>query len=182
MKRFLIITGIIFLIIVGVLAYIRLYYTKSFSPEATAEYNQNGTVLKVSYNRPYKKGRQIFGDLVPFDTVWRTGANEATVFETNKNLKVKGQSLKAGKYSLWTIPGQQTWKVMFNSETGQWGVNFNGVANRSADNDIVTVEVPVLTHDKEFEQFTIAIESVGEDIELILLWDKTVVVVPITTE
>ncbi len=182
MKRFLIVGGVVLLIILGVLAFIRLYYTKSFSPEGVAEYNQNGVALKISYNRPYKKGRVIFGELVPFDTVWRTGANEATTFETNKNLLVKGQPLKNGKYSLWTIPGEVNWKVIFNSETGQWGVNFNGVANRDPNKDIVTVEVPALVHDKEFEQFTIALERVGEDIELILLWDKTVVVVPITLQ
>ncbi|HCM74858.1 MAG TPA: hypothetical protein DIS90_00655 [Cytophagales bacterium] len=180
MKKFLIVTGIGFLILMGVLAYIRFYYTKTFSPEATVEYNQNGTQLSVAYNRPYKKGRVIFGELVPYDVVWRTGANEATVFGTNKNLIIKGQSLKAGKYSLWTVPGEQSWKVIFNTESGQWGVDFNGSANRDPKNDVLTVEVPALTHDKEFEQFTISIEQVGEDFELILMWDKTVVVVPIS--
>ncbi len=180
MKKFLIVTGIFFLIVIGILTFIRFYYTKSFSPEATAEYNQNGVNLKVSYNRPYKKGRVIFGGLVPYGVVWRTGANEATVFKTNKDLNIKGQLVKAGSYSLWTIPGEQSWKVILNSETGQWGVDFNGEANRDPTNDVLTVDVPALTHDKEFEQFTISIEEVGEDFELILLWDKTVVVVPIS--
>jgi hypothetical protein len=182
MKRFLIIAGILLLIIIGVLAYIRLYYTKSFSPEATAEYNQNGVAIKVSYNRPYKKGRVIFGELVPYGDVWRTGANEASTFETNKDLMIKGQLLKSGTYSLWTIPGEQNWKVILNSETGQWGVDFNGVANRNPSKDALTVDVPALIHDKEFEQFTIAVEKVGEDLELILLWDRTVIVVPITVK
>jgi hypothetical protein len=182
MKRFLIVTGTLFLIILGVLAYIRFYYTKTFSPEATAEYNQNGIHLSVFYNRPSKKGRVIFGELVPYETVWRTGANEATVFRTDTDLVIKGQPLKAGTYSLWTIPGEQTWKVIFNSESGQWGVNFNGEANKDPKNDVLTVEVPALTHDKEFEQFTISVEQVGEDLELILMWDKTVVVVPISLQ
>lgn len=182
MKKFLIVTGIFFLIILGILAYIRLYYTKSFSPQALVEYNQGGIQLSVSYNRPFKKGREIFGALVPYNAVWRTGANEATVFETNKNLLVKNQSLPSGKYSIWTIPNELSWKVIFNKETGQWGVNFNGEANRDPKNDVITVEVPALTHDKEFEQFTVSIEQVGEDFELILLWDKTVVVVPIMLE
>lgn len=180
MKKFLIVTGILFLIILSVLGYIRFYYTKTFSPEATAEYSQKGTNLSVFYNRPSKKGRVIFGELVPYDAIWRTGANEATVFRADKDLEIKGQQLKAGTYSLWTIPGEQNWKVIFNSENGQWGVNFNGEANKDPNNDVLTVEVPALTHDKEFEQFTISIEQVGEDLELILLWDKTVVVVPIS--
>lgn len=180
MKKFLIISGVVFLIIFGVLAYIRFYYTKSFSPEAETEYEKNGLRIHVFYNRPYKKERDIFGGLVPYDKVWRTGANEATVIEINKDLLVKGQSLKAGEYSLWTIPGEQNWKVIFNEEVGQWGVNFNGEANRKPENDIISVEVPALIHDKEFEQFTISIEQVGEDVELIFLWDKTVVVVPMS--
>lgn len=184
MKKFLIITGVFFLIIIGVLAYVRFYYTKSFSPEANAEYNQNGVKIHVFYNRPSKKGRLIFGSendnaLVPYNKVWRTGANEATIFETSKDLVVKGETLKAGTYSLWTVPGEQNWKVIFNSESGQWGVDFNGEANRDPAKDVLTVEVPSLTQDKEFEQFTISFEQVGEDLEFILLWDKTVVVVPL---
>lgn len=182
MKKFLIVTGILLLIIIGILTYIRVFYTKSFSPEANVEYNQNGVRIHVFYNRPYKKGREIFGGLVPYGVVWRTGANEATVFETSKDLNIKGNTLKAGKYTLWTIPGEQNWTVLFNSEVGQWGVDFNGEANRNPANDVLKIEVPALTHDKEFEQFTISIEQVGEDIELILLWDKTVVVVPISVE
>ena len=115
---------------------------------------------------------------MPYNRVWRTGANEASVFDTNRNLLVKGQRLSAGTYSLWTVPGEQNWRVIFNTESGQWGVDFNGEANRNPANDVVTVEVPALMQDKEFEQFTISIEQVGEDMELILLWDKTVVVVP----
>jgi Protein of unknown function (DUF2911) len=182
MKKFLIVSGVILLVIIAVLTYIRFYYTKSFSPEGTAEYSNNGSVIKVFYNRPYKKGRVIFGEnaLVPYGKVWRTGANEATVFETNRDLVIKGQPLKAGSYSFWTIPNAQTWNVIFNSESGQWGVDFNGEANRKQANDVINIEVPALIHDKEFEQFTISIEQVGEDLELILLWDKTVVVVPIS--
>ncbi len=184
MKKFLIVTGIFFLIIIAVLAFIRFYYTKSFSPEANTEYNQDGVQLLVFYSRPFKKDRLIFGDevneaLVPYNKVWRTGANEATVFETNKDILIKGQKLKEGSYSLWAVPGEQNWKIIFNSESGQWGVDFNGESNRNPANDVVTVEVPAHTQDKEFEQFTISIERFGEDIELILLWDKTVVVVPI---
>ncbi len=182
MKRFLIVTGVLILIILGIYAYNRLYYTKTFSPEASVEYNQNGTHLSVFYNRPYKRGRVIFGGLVPYNAVWRTGANEATVFKTNKNLVIKGQQLKAGTYSLWTIPGEQVWKVIFNNESGQWGIDFNGEANRDPAKDALIIEAPSLTHNKEFEQFTISIERVGEDVELILLWDKTIVVVPISVD
>ncbi len=118
--------------------------------------------------------------LVPYGKVWRTGANEATVFETNRDLKIKDMTLKAGTYSFWTIPGEQNWTIIFNSEYGQWGVDFNGVANRDPKNDVLTVEVPVKTQDKEFEQFTILVEKMSEEMEIILLWDKTVVPIPIS--
>ncbi len=183
MKKLLFITGGVLLIIVVVLAYYRFFYAKSFSPESDVNFEANGLKIHINYNRPYKKGRLIFGEqkdgaLVPFGKIWRTGANEATVLETNQDLKIKGQTLKAGTYSFWTIPGDQSWTVIFNSEYGQWGIDYNGVANRDPKNDVLTVQVPAVLQDKEFEQFTISIERMGEEMEIILLWDKTLVAIP----
>jgi hypothetical protein len=178
MKRFLLILGIILVIILGALTYLRVFYTKKFSPEDQAIFEKGDLKITVVYNRPFKKGRVIFGELVPFDKVWRTGANEATTFETNKDLVFGDMELKAGKYSLWTIPGQQTWKVIFNSETGQWGVDFNAEANHDATKDVLTLSATPVLIDKEFEQFTIAMENVNDEQELTLIWDKTLVAVP----
>jgi hypothetical protein len=190
MKKLLLITGVVLLIIVAVLSYYRFFYAKSFSPESDVNVEANGLKIHINYNRPYKKGRLIFGDqkdgaLVPFGKVWRTGANEATVFETNLDLKIKGQTLRAGTYSFWTIPGEQSWTVIFNSEyrnpwgSRLWGIDYNGVANRDPKNDVLTVTVPVaVLQDKEIEQFTISIERMGEEMEIILLWDKTLVAIP----
>jgi len=177
MKKILIITGVVVLILCGVIAYFR-FYVKSFSPENSEHYAAEGVDIRVTYSRPFKKGRVIFGGLVPYAAVWRTGANEATVFATNTDLKFSTGVLKAGTYSLWTIPDRESWKVIFNSESGQWGINFNGEANRDPKNDVLTVEVPVVNQDKEFEQFTISIEKHGEEMEMIFLWDKTLVAVP----
>jgi hypothetical protein len=115
---------------------------------------------------------------VPYDKVWRTGANEATTFETNKDLVFGDKILKAGKYTLWTIPGENSWTVIFNSETGQWGVGFNGEANRNPDKDVIAVDASSVNIEKEFEKFTISIENSGEDMELTFIWDKTLVTVP----
>ena len=115
---------------------------------------------------------------MPFGKVWRTGANEATTFETNKTLSISGKELKPGKYSLWTVPNAQSWTIIFNSDVPSWGINFNGEANRDPKNDIVTVEAPVSLTETEIEQFTISIEKTGDEMELIFLWDKTVVAVP----
>jgi len=184
MKKLLLITGVVLVILIGVLAYYRFFYEKSFSPESDVNFESNDLKIHVNYNRPYKKGRLIFGEqsagaLVPFGKVWRTGANEATVFETNRDLKIKGQTLKKGAYSFWTIPGEQTWTIIFNSEYGQWGIDYNGVANRDPKNDVVTITVPAVLQDKEFEQFTISVEKMAEEMEIILLWDKTLVAIPL---
>ncbi len=178
MKKAIVFISIIVVLVAGAFIYFRFFYTKSFSPEATVEFKQDDVTISVFYNRPYKKGREIFGGLEPFGKVWRTGANEATVFETNKDLTIQGKILKKGKYTLWTIPGEQTWKILFNTETGQWGIDFNGAANRDPKNDVLVAEVPSLIQDKIIEQFTISVEKMEDEIQLILLWDKTVVTLP----
>ena len=181
MKKYLIFTSIgvvIIVVLVAVIGYIDKKKSKSFSPEEEIVFTQGDLVVKVFYNRPYKKGREIFGGLVPYDMVWRTGANEATTFETNKNLTLEGKTLSAGKYSLWTIPGPETWTIIFNSEHGQWGLNSKGEANRDPNRDVLSVNVQAVQQEQQFEQFTIAFEETGEEIEMVLIWDKTLVAIP----
>lgn len=183
MKRFLLFAGIGIAVIIAVMAvtfFFMKQHTKSFSPEEETVFNYSGLTIEVAYNRPFKKGREIFGNLVPFDVVWRTGANEATTFETNKNLVIEGKILPAGKYSLWTIPGEDVWSIVFNSEYGQWGINSKGEANRDPQRDVLSIEVRPVEQDQVMEQFTIAFEQVGAEAEMVLMWDKTVVAVPFT--
>ena len=182
MKKFLIFTFVAIAVII-ILGWVTFFFirkeTKSHSPEEEVSYTDAQVSVKVFYNRPFKKGREIFGGLVPYDTVWRTGANEATTFETNTDLTFDGgKVLKKGKYTLWTIPRTDTWTVIFNAEFGQWGVNFDGQANRDPARDLISVDVRSVQQEKEFEQFTIAFEKVGEDAEMVLMWDKTLVAVP----
>ena len=181
MKKFLIVAGVAvaLLIILGFVAkFFVKQHDKSFSPEEEVTYNCADLTITVFYNRPYKKERTIFGGLVPYDKVWRTGANEATTFETNKDLKMEGKTLKKGKYTLWTIPGEQTWKIIFNFEHGQWGIGSDGEANRNPKKDVLTIDAYAVQQDRVFEQFTISFEKVGEDAEMVLIWDKTLVAVP----
>lgn len=181
MKKFLIVAGVAvaLLIVLGFVAkFFVKQHDKSFSPEEEVTYNSRDLNIRVFYNRPYKKGRDIFGGLVPYGDVWRTGANEATTFETNKDLLIEGKTLKKGKYSLWTIPGEETWKIIFNSEHGQWGIGSDGEANRDPKHDVLTVDVHAVLQERVFEQFTISFEKVGEDAEMVLIWDKTLVAVP----
>lgn len=181
MKRFLILSAIavaLIIVLVLVVNYVKTKRTKSFSPEDEVVYTDGNLRVRVFYNRPYKKGREIFGGLVPYKEVWRTGANEATIFETNKTLLIEDKKLSPGKYSLWTIPDSLTWTVIFNSETGQWGINHKGEANRNPELDILTVPVHATTQNREFEQFTITFEKIGNEAEMVLLWDNTVVALP----
>lgn len=152
--------------------------TKKHSPEETVTYNLDGYDLEVFYNRPYKKGRNIFGGLVPYGQVWRTGANEATTFQTATDLSIDGKSLKAGKYTLWTIPEATSWTVIFNSKQYAWGVNRSG-ASREAEEDALQVVVPVGNIPNEVEQFTITLEAEGGQPQLIFTWDRTRVAVPL---
>lgn len=181
MRKFLIFSAVGVVLVTGLVLlvnYIQIKNKKAFSPEEEVYFTDGSIKLKVSYNRPYKKGREIFGGLVPYGKVWRTGANEATVFETNRTITIEGKKLNPGSYSFWTIPDSITWQVIFNSQTGQWGINHTGEANRDPMFDVLTIPVHAVKQDRVFEQFTIAFEKVGEEAEMVLLWDKTVVAIP----
>lgn len=180
MKRIVLISGIALILLVVLAAIIFYNKTKSFSPESDAGYQDGDLKISVFYNRPFKKGRVIFGGLVPYGKTWRTGANEATVFETSKDLMIMGKKLQKGKYSLWTVPNEQSWSVVFNSTIPNWGIDVmkNGEAARDSSTDVVVVDVPVMITPKEFEQFTISVENTDEMLELVFAWDKTIVAVP----
>ncbi len=95
------------------------------SPAKTAEGSINGAKITVNYSSPGVKGRTIFGELIPLGKVWRAGANEATLFETSKDIQVEGKKLPAGKYSFFIIPGENSSTFIFNKQTGQWGTKYD---------------------------------------------------------
>jgi hypothetical protein len=115
--------------------------SKRPSPPATATGKVMGATITINYSSPAVKGRKIWGGLVPYDKVWRAGANEATLFETNKDIKVEGKSLPAGKYSLYAIPGEKEWVIILNSKTGQWGVKMDESTTEEPANDVLRVMV-----------------------------------------
>ena len=156
--------------------------TKKHSPEKVASYAENGFDLKVNYSSPSKKGRVIFGELVPYDVVWRTGANEPTTFTTASNINVMGRELAAGTYSLWTIPNPKKWKVIFNSEVPDWGVTvLSGGAKTTRDpaHDALQIEADSNTLMTPQEQFTIDFVERNTPY-LTLSWDKTGISIPIS--
>jgi len=160
--RITLIIVVLLLIVATAGFYIMKTYTKTYSPEETLTFTSDDLEIEVFYNRPLKKGRVIFGELVPYKDVWRTGANEATTFTTNKDLEIGGKTLEAGKYTLWTIPNKTSWKVIFNDQMYSWGVNFSdGKAARDASFDALVVEVPISKNLKTIEQFSIYFIDLG---------------------
>jgi hypothetical protein len=152
--------------------------TKSSSPEVKQTYSVGNAKVNLFYCTPSKKGREIFGKLIKFGEVWRTGANEPTTFETDKSLLINGKKLPAGKYSLWTIPQQDSWTVIFNKEIPFWGDGSDGKAARNEKEDLVQVLVPVEKLTTPQEKLTIdALNNA-----LTIKWDLTKISVPITVE
>lgn len=146
------------------------------SPTAIATVKHAGTYVKIVYGQPYKSGRDIFGELVPYGEVWRTGANEATEITATKDIMFGGKSLEAGTYSLFTIPNEETWTIILNSELGLWGA-----FDYDSSNDVLRVEREANRTEQTDEAFTIQFGEVQADsAEMIIKWDQTEVRVPIT--
>lgn len=129
--------------------------------------------LWVDYGRPMKRGREIFGSVVPWNTVWRTGANQATHFNTPVDLVIGGASVPAGRYTLWSLPSPTGWKLIINKQTGQWGTLYD------AAQDLVRVDAKVETLTTPVEQFVIAFEPAGAPAAVTFTWDRTKVSVPV---
>lgn len=129
-------------------------------------------VIKVLYGRPQKKGRRIFGNLVPYDKVWRTGANEATEVTFFKDVKLGEQEIKAGTYTLFTIPGKKSWTIILNSDTNVWGSYYY-----DKDKDVARLDVPVQNIDST-EYFSVAFKKETDGTSMILAWDNISVAVP----
>lgn len=131
-------------------------------------------IVKVLYGRPLKKGREIFGTLVPFGEVWRTGANEATEIRFYKDVMFGDKQVKAGTYALFSIPGASEWTVILNSDLDVWGAY-----SYKQDKDVTRIKVPVSQGDESLEAFSIAFKSDKDGGVMVLGWDKTRVEVPI---
>ena len=172
------------LLVVSVGLFLYAYFNgdilqKRLSPKDTVEFKLNDLKLEVFYNRPSKRERVVFGGLVPFNEVWRTGANEATTFETNQDLNIAGKKLPLGKYTLWTIPNEEHWTVIFNSKEYPWGVDETMKPMRQPEFDAIVIDVPVITLENFVEQFTIAFDNSTDNLSLTMAWDTTKISVPL---
>lgn len=144
------------------------------SPLAISSVRFKDNYIKVTYSQPQKKNREIFGQLVPYGQVWRTGANEATEITTTKDIMIGSILLRAGTYSLFSIPEKDKWTIIINADVGLWGAY-----NYNAQKDIWRFEVPVQSTGKLYEPFTIIFDHRNEVADLLMMWDNTQVSIPI---
>lgn len=143
------------------------------SPAAITAVRYKDTYVKITYCQPRKRGREIFGKLVPFGEVWRTGANEATEITLTRDVFINGLLVSAGTYSLFTIPGKEKWVVILNKDLGLWGAY-----NYNYKQDAMRFEVPVLPQTENLESFTIQFDQRNNVADLLLLWDTTKISIP----
>lgn len=140
------------------------------STHASMEETVGLTTIKIDYSRPKKNDRVIFGNVVPFDNIWRMGANKNTTIEFSDDVMVEGKALKAGKYALYTTPGQKSWIVYFYTESDNWGVP----KTWSDDKIAAKVEVKSFELKSVVEVFTISVDDLTINSALLnFAWDKT---------
>ncbi|MGX1024332.1 DUF2911 domain-containing protein [Psychroflexus sp. MBR-150] len=130
--------------------------------------------MRIIYSRPQKKGREIFGGLVPYGEVWRTGANEATEITFYEKVTFGGKPIDAGTYSLFTIPNKDKWTVILNKELNQWGAY-----QYDSSKDVTRIEVKPKSTVANVETFSITSKKVDKGYHLLLGWDDTYIEIPV---
>ncbi len=139
---------------------------KRVSPAAVAEGTIDGAKIVINYSAPSAKGRKMLGGIEKFGAVWRTGANEATTFEVDKDVKIEGKDLPKGKYELFTIPGETEWVIIIQKFGKQWGAY-----SYKDSNDVLRATVKAGKTDAFVETFTISVEKD----KVVLKWENTLV-------
>jgi hypothetical protein len=127
-----------------------------------------GKTVKTDYSSPRMKGRKIFGDLVPFGEVWRTGANEATTFVASADVNVGGKTVPAGSYTIFTVPTADKWTLIVNKKTGEWGIPYKYESDELARVDMKVSKLP-----SPVENFTIAYDKSAGGCTLRIDWETT---------
>jgi len=151
--------------------------SKRPSPPGTAEVTLKNKEITIDYSRPSLKGRKVGQELAPYGKVWRTGANEATALNTAIDLNIGGAKVPAGKYTLYTLPSEGTWKLIINKQTGQWGTQYD------ESQDLARVDMKKTALTQSVEQFTISFDKKNENTaNLNLDWENTRVSVEIKAE
>ena len=150
------------------------------SPSQKVEQAVGLTTVTVDYSRPSMKGREIFGDLVPYDKLWRTGANAATKIKFSDDVTIEGNKIPAGEYALYTIPGKDEWTIVIHKNTKHWG---DGGKEYKQEEDQARFKVKPQQNPREVESFTINFTNLKADAaDVEILWDNTIVPFTIKTD
>ena len=149
------------------------YYPDNFAHDRKGS---EEALIRVTYSRPAKNGRDVFAKLAPYGKVWRTGANENTEITLYKDATINGQKLQAGTYALFTIPGETEWTIIFNSEVDYWGAY-----SYKKESDVLRVTVPSKKVNETIEYFSIQFtKNRANEANMNLGWENTVVTVPLS--
>jgi hypothetical protein len=166
-RRIALLTSLILTLVT--LAAAQMDKSKRPSPPASAECKlPDGKTIKTDYSSPRMRGRKIYGGLVPFGKVWRTGANEATTFVTDTNLTVGGKEIPAGSYTLFTVPNEKSWTLIINKKTGEWGIPYKWEGEELLRTDMKVSMLP-----SAMEDFTLSYQASGDMCTLNLDWETT---------
>ena len=151
----------------------------SASPAASFEQEVGSAKIKITYSRPLVRGRKIFGELVPFDKLWRTGASDCTVITTSEDISFGNNVLKAGSYSIFSIPSINEWTIIVNSDT-----TLHGETGYDEKKDIMRFKVPLEKSPNFYETFTIDLNDINSKSEAFLkiLWENTMVKIPVKSK
>ena len=146
-----------------------LFASAQASPPAAASCDLGmGKSIKTAYSSPRMKGRKIYGDLVPFGQVWRTGANEATTFVASSDVVVGGKAVPAGSYTIFTVPTADKWTLIVNRKTGEWGIPY-----KYESDELVRVDMKLSKLPSPLENFTIGYAKSGSGCTLQIDWETT---------
>jgi hypothetical protein len=170
MKKTIVMGGVLSLVLICALVVAAQQdKSKRPSPPAQATWDLGGgKSVTIDYSSPRAKGRKIYGELVPFGQVWRTGANEATTLVTPVDLTIGSTTVPAGSYTIFTVPNKDKWTLVISKKTGEWGTDYPGQAN-----DLARVDMKVSTLPSPVENFTISFEKAGSGANLNIDWDTT---------
>jgi len=170
MKKMFVMGGALSLLIVcGFVVAAQQDKAKRPSPPAQAKWDLgDAKSVTIDYSSPRAKGRKIYGELVPFGQVWRTGANEATTLVTPVDLSIGSTTVPAGSYTIFTVPNKDKWSLVISKKTGEWGTDYPGQAN-----DLARVDMKVSTLPSPVDNFTISFEKAGSGANLSIDWETT---------
>ena len=151
------------------------YYPVNYTILRIQDKANEPLVARLVYSRPQRNGRNVFGELLEYNKVWRLGANEATEIEFYKDVIINGKVIAKGRYTLYAIPTEEKWTIIVNKETDIWGA-----FKYDSGKDVLRVDVPVQKQTEPLEAFTMFFEKSGSGFNMIAAWDTSLVALPIS--